>query len=156
MTNFARPLRQVHGKGRLFSEGRIHCAIREGDIHESMGSIERDPEKTQHFPSFVNDSIERWQEEQECEDEIFSSIGECFIEVDRTVICRLLNGLLYGARSILSGKIPSSMYCDLIRLDCNVPGKMQIPEVSIEDLKSVEVCMSISECFIELEYKVGK
>ncbi len=68
--------RQAHGKGRLFSVGRIHFASCEDEIHESVGRVERKPGNNQHVKSFATSSND--QVEQECEDEIFSSIGERF------------------------------------------------------------------------------
>ena len=80
ITNFANPSSgQVQGKGRLLSVGRVHFATRKGEMKESVGRIEWKPEKNQRVSRFVEGSNEHWQEEQECEDEILSSIGEGFI-----------------------------------------------------------------------------
>ncbi len=38
----------------------------------------------------------------------------------------------------------------------NDTGKMKVLEVRESDLKSVEVCFSINECFVELQYTVGE
>jgi hypothetical protein len=71
-------LSAVHGKGRLFSStGLFRFATCEDEIHESVGKIENKSGNNQRVQNFSTNAVD--QVEQECEDEIFSSIGEFFV-----------------------------------------------------------------------------
>jgi hypothetical protein len=74
--NFATVSLQEHGKGRLFSVGRSPFAAYEGEKNESVGRIERRPENALHVQNYAKSLVDQWQVEQDCEDEIFSSIGK--------------------------------------------------------------------------------
>ncbi len=141
ISNFANPYRQAHNKGRLFSISRFHFA-------ESVGNIERNPERIQNF---VVSSTGHWEEEQECEDEIYSSTGWCFIALQFEFECVVLELTL----NLFCKNIPCTVLWAALTNPSpinNDPGKLKNPEVRKEDLKDVEVCSSISDCYMELRY----